>query len=470
MGIALVGAFYFLAKEDAQMQDLNSIHQIQIKEKSIQGELYIGNFEWFNDSGDFYWRAPNGNGTVLFDFRNYSLRATKGGNTHVGGIFLYPTSQRNLYAIPNDLSADLTAKDIAEIENVAGLPQGTIKNTNLALVLAEVMIDHSDPTGQIRWKSTIFDRYGKGYEFRIDENNSVIIPFTRNSKMWNNTIESFKYDYERKRDDAATQAEIDSLRKWLGAEMEKLNITDERELLPSKYSTDRSLSPTTTIRDDFTDSNGVLLSDHYASFGGVNQSWKWVNIRAAAQIDNNEGNIGSNTSTTSLADSALSDDDMEVEAKVRIVGASNTRLSGVFARLSGTSGGSDEDGYLAIIAGNGRVILREYTAGTASFLGESGSFMTTGNNYTLLLNVTGGEIMAYVDGASIINRTDATPITGNNNAGVFGDSIQGDSYWDDFNATDGIAPAGDCWVDIGGGATFYPTGCSRFVDGGLFTG
>ncbi len=38
------------------------------------------------------------------------------------------------------------------------------------------------------------------------------------------------------------------------------------------------------------------------------------------------------------------------------------------------------------------------------------------------------------------------------------------------NLNPGGAPPGDCWVDLGGGATFYPTGCSRFVTGSLFLG
>jgi hypothetical protein len=57
--------------------------------------------------------------------------------------------------------------------------------------------------------------------------------------------------------------------------------------------------------------------------------------------------------------------------------------------------------------------------------------------------------------------------------GIIGsDFDNGESVFMDFiNVTvDDYSADGDCWIDLGGGATFYPTGCSRYVEGELFDG
>lgn len=221
-------------------------------------------------------------------------------------------------------------------------------------------------------------------------------------------------------------------RKWLGNEMNRVRLPWDRAELISGDSRITPLKPTTTIGDDFTDTDGVALSAHTPS--GANAfagSWTIVSGDDYTIVSNRVSATGT-AIMLARAEVDLSSDDHYAETVIG--GVSSNRINGPCVRFAGAA-----NTYYAYMRDRDGVndLLRKYITGTPTTLQSVATL--NASSATVRVQCDGSTITGYVNGTEYASATD-TDITGNTRTGIFkGSAATQDHTFDDFVAEDLLA-------------------------------
>jgi hypothetical protein len=192
-----------------------------------------------------------------------------GGAPEGVGVFVYAEPQviSGSILLGTDPTAGLRVAQLDGIEQALGLASGSIKSTDLDLVLAEIFKVHADPTGLTALKP-LRGHFRERTPLHLGGFGTVYSrPF--DSGFLSNAIAVFQVDYRAAR---LQGVNVVRLQKFTGMTMLTLFGLMANEyaarILPSEYRGDGWLPPATSISDDFEDS--ATESDWAADKGTFN--------------------------------------------------------------------------------------------------------------------------------------------------------------------------------------------------------
>jgi hypothetical protein len=157
------------------------------------------------------------------------------------------------------------------------------------------------------------------------------------------------------------------------------------------------------ILDTFTDANDTLLTAHTGERGA-----SWAPHPAAAGTFAITANRARSTGATGsvIASGVPPTPDYAVSVSYYVADQVSNNAA-VLIRLDATA----LTGYMARLSSTSRWQLHRYSAGSATLLDEEVASVTNGTTYILRVAAVGARISVAIDGATIIDITDASPVT-----------------------------------------------------------
>lgn len=355
---------------------------------------YLAQWEWVSDEQGDRWQAPYGDNVGAIDMRSVAQMSKKGG---FGGWGLFT------YTEPKDINGAVAMTDKEAL--------------NYAWASLTV---YADPDGITAPKPLMPD---EKLEMKIQIGDEVRVEKFENqtSLMKGKILAVIQNDY------LAIESK-ETRRKVLGANMIKFRTDDHTIFLP-KFALDEGWEmPTTIIGDNFTDTNGLILSSHTASgpYGG----WSWTNVSGNFYIGFG-GTSATSSDATVLARAEIDLSSSDMYAQVYDSGNGANRYRNIRVRWSS----SINTMYSYVHNGSGTSALQKVIAGVNTTI----SSVSSSGGGTIYISAVGSTIEARKNGVSLVIVTD-TSVTGNLRAGIGGSGgARADRYLDDFLAEDIIA-------------------------------
>ncbi len=347
---------------------------------------------------------------------------TKGPAEQGHAIFVYDSPQihPNLGLYFGDSLAGLvrtTTKQAMVTE--LGLGEPIVGSTMLEILL-ELLNQHADGSGQIRWKPI---RGGNGrFTFSVGGFGQVINErFNESHPFWTPTLAIWQADYRRNRADVdAGLLSLDSLRGFTGASMRKYRVEAD-VLLPPEYLTDGWRSPRSTVSDNFNRANEdpitgwdevagaewTIVDEEIASGDHSLSEAASARFQTAVDSDDHETEVTFSTDTSDFA---------YISALVRFAAAAETYYYGLIRAQS---------------------TLREigkFVTGTQTVIKADNS--GGGPPQLVRLRIDSADVLQlFDDDVSALSQASETSITGNLRGGVSGLG-SGSSTGDNWSLTD----------------------------------
>lgn len=222
-------------------------------------DICIGRWVWntTSDPPNGYWEPPFPENLLgALDLRSTAQRGSPGPIAQGVGVFTYDISMVGsglLCPIAGELDTPMSLTTVNTIASALGLRAGEIAANTMRGILIESYLEHGDPAGETAWKPLRISRnhgvklYLGGYGAILDEK------FSQDSPAFQNTLDVRWADYRRLRESGTS---LELLRRWTGYDGLKLfgrapTAADLDKLLPPEYRQDGTLSPKTTVTDDF---------------------------------------------------------------------------------------------------------------------------------------------------------------------------------------------------------------------------
>ena len=402
-------------------------------------DICLARWVWNEDDPtDPFWEAPF-SALGGLDLRTRPQRIAKGGIPGGWGLFTYdqPMGATGMHCLGNDLDAPMTTPQVNTIADLIGLASDSLHANTMRGVIAEILIDQADPTGNSRWKPIQITRQGAsivlpGYGEIYHE------PYSENSKAMQNTLDVRWADYRRNR---ARGLPMPMLQKWTGADSRRLfgrepTADDLARLLPPEYRNDGSQRPTTTLTDTFTDTASTALDSHTPTPSG---GFTWATPTNGFTVNgSNQITPDADSDNTGRTSASLSSADHYTQVDVTVNDAGGRNYAGPAVRYAAAA----ETFYMFRIhvnAGSWANQIRRTEAGSSTVILSSTTTNYDATTVTAKLDISGSTLDALVNGSSLgIGGTD-TVITGNLQVGITG--RQNNNTLDNFEASDGITAA-----------------------------
>jgi hypothetical protein len=328
------------------------------------------------------------------------------------------------------------------ITQLTGVSSGWSGN-KLWEVLAELLLLKCDPTGANVLKPVRGRRGRKhGHKFAGDKFLERIVG--DNDPEWINRRDVFRVDYERARDKAVTQEDLDALRRWTGYEMLANNLSDPADILAPKYKNDGYLPPSTTLTESFDQSDSSTLGPDL-SWTEISGNWETVS--------NQVSYASTSPHIFARADSDLSSDDHYCQLDVTSWDAANNRIGGG-ARVQ-TDNGTTETAYFCVYRNQagGNCELEKTVSGTNTEI--TAETISASLPDTIKVQADGSSISGYLNGTEIDSANSPftdTSITGYLRCGLVarGGPSDGDNWEAADLAAGGTTPKGVFGLPIHG--------------------
>lgn len=405
--------------------------------------IYAEHYEAYQDDSGPKWSAPIQDGCVgLIDLRTIPEMSQIGGIAQGFGLFMYDSLQPSL----SNLLVDTDRRDTAlsrsahnVMEAAAKCRAGGLKSTTFAGILEEMFTSDDDglgrslydPSGDDRVKPIRFDNRGRiiatfgGITFinKVRDDSTGVIDKT--------TIEVYRADYRRQRQAYLDRGELDVLRKFTTATMQKLRIKDPAGVIPPEFSSDGILPRASTISADFDETDDTNLS----AVGWTEVAGDWETQSNRCYL--NTASVGRREARF---DTALTTDDHQSDIVVILIQNANFTLAGSTCRFSDDAD-PNEDYYCCNIRVNDDFELQKLVNGTSSDVATTvtQAFSTPD---TIAVSANGVAVKGYYNGTVLLSSDLDTSITGNLKCGVTGfigtasGGDVGDVLMDDFLASD----------------------------------
>lgn len=393
------------------------------------------------------WRKPGNDYTLgCLDLRTLD---EAGPSTSRGfGLFCYnrvPTGyteaadvrnvgNREYVRIGDDPLARMTVANRNRLADVLGIPRTVLSDATLGQIIGEqIRGTLADPAGATRPKPWQMNRrgltvglkgYGDIYRHRLD----------RAHPVFDKTLAVRRLDYERLRDRGVP---LDLLRKKTGWDMRALGITDEAELLPTRFVRDGYLAPETTWTEGWPTDSSTLSS-------GQDEPWTELvgDLSVASGV---VGLVSVNTISAAACDTVVSSDDHQHDAT-----AVNPDVAGAWqallCRFDGAVTGDVPDNCYSLFNHRGHATNKNLLDKivSASITNLDSSSTDAGSPVTMTIT-TNGTAISGSNGAVALSASDSD-ITGEVLAGIRmrldGSGVHADVTLD-----------GHTFADLGGSAT-----------------
>jgi hypothetical protein len=165
--------------------------------------------------------------------------------------------------------------------------------------------------------------------------------------------------------------------------------------------------------DSFTDTAGVSLTSHAPDAGGT---WTVVGgLPAPVITDANRVRCGSSNASTVLSYHSFAAGSADYPVGADIVRRSSTGTNG--AGVLGRYDSGADSGYFLRISGTSLALWRR-VAGANTSIATASFTPTIDVPFRMELVMAGSTIVGKIDGATLINYSDGTPVTGAGKAGI----------------------------------------------------
>lgn len=404
-------------------------------------DVCIARWEWHDQGQDAeapYWSAPFPASRLgNLDLRSITEQGTAGG---LGGwgIFTYdqPMGSTGMHCLGGDMDAPMTEPQAGTIAIMLGLDARDFAARDMRGIIAEILLEQGDPTGQDRWKPIQTTRRGAtihlgGYGQIYGE------PFSANSQATQNTLDIRWADYRRQKDAGVPLEQLQAQTGFDGFRIFGREPTpaDIIRLLPPESRSDGhrcgadEIGRCTTISDSFDTADSDTL--------GPGLTWTEL---AATDID-----IVSNAAETvtnsgyARAESDLAGSDMYAEATTQNSVSTSNRGAGPCIRYATAADTAYWLRGIGTSFQDYRIQSRVAAVNTEISMIDG---FTDAQPGLLRIEVVGSNLEIFYEGVSRDTVT-STTITGNTRAGICSlHNGANRARFSDFEAGDIGAPPG----------------------------
>ena len=441
-----------------------------------------------HDFRDGAWHDPSPHVVGSLDFRSL---LECGQETTAVSKALFSLSQRDTYLsgrlgdfTRDGLDTHIRRGLVDGIEDSFGLTRGTIVSDTLRAIVAELLTQHGDPTGQTRWKPLLSDQIILGgfsviwrdtkwtkpgadpvwraLALRVKQEDYRLIrqacmdaatSLAQANKTWREARDEYRSLLQQRllrlrgglprltpAMDAAEQAEVRRLhdlaalpepqhyKRVLDAWSERLGLPPEM-FVPPDLIFEGTLPHGTTITEDFNTADSDTLGPDLT----------WTEIEGDLDVSGNEAaTTDLDTDNVARADTDLGDDDHYAQAKCGGASSGGVRKLGPMIRKDSSGTLTYYSGIIDVTASRWRV--RKEITGTETIIASKLNGISN-DGRTIKVEITGSSLELFNDGTSKITTTD-TAISSGLRCGIWGRrGTQQYVALDDFEAADPGAAA-----------------------------
>ena len=406
-------------------------------ESNITHYYYIGQWEWFTEGTQSYWRCPDGDCEGVIDLRSLPQMSKAGGIPEGYGFFSYPKEKiaPKLLYLGNNLTGLLQNK--VSLQTSLGK---TIEHTNVLDILWELLTVEADPTG-MTFAKPLMPNINLNLELYLGGHSLV------KSEKFDKTkhpfvLEVIKNDYRRIRQEDLKRGS-NNYKKVLDALEEKYKI-DYKNFIPEDLPDEGKLPHQTTITDNFNRPDNNTL-------GVSSEGWNWTEIAGDINIISNTARgMNSDQRNRGRANSNLSTDDHYAQALVDCTGPGTVTSCnpGVIVRKDDTTNLTHYAFRVEFVGDD--LYINKLFNDVNTQLATVVYGLTPGTPVTAKGTIDGSSLDLLINAVSELTATD-TAITGNLRVGIYGYTqaqSQARPVWDNFEggdlaAADTTSPAGN---------------------------